>query len=113
MNRGDIYRISKPPGNDPRRYRYFVIVSRDVLIESKYSTVICAPIYSRDDALSTQVAVGVDEGLEHDSSIHCDGLMSIPKSRLTNLVGRLSYDKLRELSNALAIALSIYADELD
>jgi len=39
MNRGDVYRIAKPPGNDPKKYRYFVIVSRDMLINSKFSTV--------------------------------------------------------------------------
>lgn len=113
MNRGDIYRIKKPPSDDPKRYRYFVVVSRDALIESNYSTVICAPIYSSYSELSTQVFVGEKEGLPHVSSIHCDGLMSIPKGRLTDFIGRLPYPKLRQLSNALAAALAIYSDELD
>ena len=113
MNRGDIYRISKPPGDDPKKYRYFVIVSRDILIESQYSTVICAPIYSAYHGLVTQVLVGTDEGVVHESSIHCDGLISIPKRRLTHFIGRLPFAKLNTLSKALAAALSIYADELD
>lgn len=112
MNRGDVYRIAKPPGNDPKRFRYFIVVSRDVLITSKFSSVICAPIYSSHDGLATQVAVGIDEGLRHDSSIHCDALMSIPKSRLTHYVGHLPPEKLIQLNQALAIALDIYADEL-
>jgi mRNA interferase MazF len=33
--------------------------------------VICAPVYSQHDGLSTQVRVGVDEGLKRDSSVHC------------------------------------------
>ena len=59
------------------------------MIESKFSTVICAPVYSRYDVLSTQVAVGVEEGLKHDSGIHCDELVSLPKSVLTDYVGEL------------------------
>jgi mRNA-degrading endonuclease toxin of MazEF toxin-antitoxin module len=37
--------------------------------------------------------VGADEGLEHDCAIHCDGLMSLEKSRLTDYVGELSETK--------------------
>jgi len=84
-----------------------VIVSRQVLIESKFSTVVCAPVYSVHDGLSTQVEVGEDEGLKHHSSIHCDELISIPKSALTNYVGMLSPEKVRDLNKALRIALEI------
>ena len=37
-------------------------------------------VYSAHDGLSTQVLIGIDEGLKHDSSIHCDELISLPKS---------------------------------
>ena len=107
MRRGDVYRVAKPPGNDPKRYRYFVVVSRPALIKSRFSTVICAPIYSVHDGLSTQVRVGIDEGLKRDSSIHCDALMSLPKSALTHYVGHLSADRLRSLDRALAVALHL------
>ncbi|MCB0064023.1 MAG: type II toxin-antitoxin system PemK/MazF family toxin [Caldilineaceae bacterium] len=112
MIRGDIYRIAKPPGDDPKKFRYFVVVSRDALIRSKFSTVICAPIYTMHDGLSTQVAVDVEEGLKHHSSIHCDALMSIPKHNLTHYVGHLPPEKMQSLNRALANALDIYADEL-
>lgn len=111
MNRGDVYRVTKPPGNDPKQYRYYVVVSRDALITSKFSTVICAPIYSQHDGLSTQVAVGIKEGLKHDSSIHCDALMSLPKSLLTHYVGRLSAHKRQALKQALLAALALDEDE--
>lgn len=84
-----------------------MVVSRQVLIDSRFSTVICAPVYSVHDGLSTQVLVGIDEGLKHDSSIHCDELVSLPKSALTNFVGRLSPKKLEALNKALHIALDI------
>lgn len=111
MKRGEIYRVAKPPGNDPKQYRYFVVISRDALITSKFSTVICAPIYTTHDGLSTQVTVGINEGLKHDSSIHCDALMSLPKSLLTHYVGHLSAQKLYELREALVAALSLAEDE--
>jgi mRNA interferase MazF len=85
----------------------FVIVSRQILIDSRFSTVVCAPVYTACEGLTTQVAAGTDEGLKHDSSIHCDGLVSLPKSFLTHFVGVLSETKLRDLDRALKAALQI------
>jgi mRNA interferase MazF len=107
MKRGELYRVAKPPGTDPKKYRAFVVVSRPLLIASRFSPVICAPVYSTHDGLSTQVAVGIAEGLKHDSSIHCDELASLPKSVLTHYMGTLSPLKLAALNNALAIALAL------
>ena len=107
MKRGELYRVAHPSTRDPKKSRVFVIISRQVLIDSRFSTVICAPIYSVHDGLSTQVLVGTDEGLKHDSSIHCDELVSIPKSALTNFVGKLSPQEIESLHIALGIALDI------
>jgi mRNA interferase MazF len=51
----------------------------------------------------------VAEGLKHDSAIQCDGLMSLEKSRLTDYIGELMPDKLRQLDSALLIALGLPA----
>ena len=107
MKRGELYRVVNPSAKDPKKSRVFVVVSRQVLIDSRFSTVICAPIYSTHDGLSTQVLVGVDEGLRHDSGVHCDELVSLPKSLLTNFVGSLSPQKTEKLNRALSIALDI------
>lgn len=107
MKRGELYRIEHPSSRDPRKFRVFVVVSRQVLIDSKFSTVICAPVYSSHDGLSTQVLIGINEGLKNDSSVHCDELVSIPKSMLTNYIGRLSEQKIREVNQALQAALDI------
>lgn len=84
-----------------------MVVSRQILLDSRFSTVICAPVYSSSDGLSTQVAVGVDEGLKHHSSIHCDELISIPKSSLTHFIGTLSPAKIEALDQALALAVGL------
>ncbi len=107
MKRGDLYRVSHPSSRDPKKSRVFVVVSRQVLIDSRFSTVICAPVYSVHDGLSTQVLVGIEEGLKHDSSIHCDELVSLPKSALTNFVGSLASQKLDALNKALRTALEL------
>jgi mRNA interferase MazF len=107
MKRGELYRVYRGSKNDPKDFRVFVIVSRQILIDSKFSTVTCAPIYTTYDGLSTQVPVGISEGLKHDSSIHCDELISIPKSMLSDFIGTLSWIKIDELKRALLIALDI------
>ena len=107
MKRGELYRVYKGSKIDPKEFRVFVIVSRQILLESKYSTVTCAPVYSVHNGLSTQVEIGIKEGLKHDSSIHCDELISIPKSMLTDFIGLLSDDKIIELNRALKIALEL------
>lgn len=107
MKRGDLYRVARPGAGDPKRYRVFLVVSRQALIDSKFSTVICAPVYTARYGLSTEVPVGPDEGLRHESSVHCDALVSVPKSSLTRFVGTLALRRLPELDSALAVALGI------
>ena len=85
----------------------FVVVGRRAAIESRLSTVICAPVYSAYHGLASQVEVGVEEGLKHSSSIHCDELVSLSKSALTGFVATLSQAKLDQLDRALATALEI------
>ena len=106
MKRGELYRVAHP-SNDPKKFRIFVIVSRQALIDSRFSSVICAPVYTTHDGLASQVPIGVDEGLKHESSIHCDGLVSLPKSVLTNYIGTLPPDKLAGLDHALLVALDL------
>ena len=107
MRRGDVFLVRKPGQADPRKQRAFVVVSRQILVDSTFSTVICAPVYSRHDGLSTQVAIGVDEGMKHESSIHCDELVSLPKSMLTRFLSRLDRGKLADLDRALTVALDL------
>jgi len=124
MRRGEIYRVHQPgnpapdrprsdrpandrPENDPKLYRSFVVVSRQVLIDSRFPTVVCAPILTRGHGFSTQVSVGVDEGLKHEGWILCDNLVSLRKVQLTRFVGSLARAKIEELDRALKMALAL------
>ena len=42
--------------------------------------------------------------------IHCDELISLPKSMLTNYVGKLSPEKHHRLGKALKIALQLHEE---
>jgi|SRR5882724_12317385 len=106
MKRGEIYRVHKP-GGDAKQHRLFVVVSRQALIDSKFSTVICAPVFSNGQALSTQVAIGPDEGMKHPSWIMCDNLVSLRKTELSRFVGQLPNVRMAEVDRALRMALSV------
>jgi mRNA interferase MazF len=110
VRRGELYRVKRPSSRDPRKFRVFAVVSRQVLIESRFSTVICAPVYTAYEGLTTQVPIGTDEGMKHDSSIHCDELVSIPKAMLTDFVRTLPREKLLRLDEALRTALELHND---
>ena len=106
MSCGELYRVRSPRG-DPRRSRVFVIVGRQAAIDSAFSTVICAPVFSAGLGLASQVRVGPAEGLEHDSWVLCDGLVSVNKGELSDDIGRLSSQKVGELNQALRVALDL------
>ncbi len=107
MKRGELYRVEKPSKRDPKGFRVFVIVSRQRFIETRFESVICAPVYTTCIGLPSEVEIGIDEGLKHDSCIHCDELISLQKSVLTNFIGSLSPQKIQELNQALKVALDI------
>jgi mRNA interferase MazF len=106
MRRGELYRIHQLPG-DPKKFQTFVVAGNQSSIDSRFSTVICAPVFTNGYGGMTQVRIGIEEGMKHESWIWCDGLTSIPKTQLTQYVGNLSDRKLAELNQALARALDL------
>ena len=106
MKRGEFYRVHKGSKHDPKDHRIFLVISRQDFIETPFSSVVCAPVYSKYHGIDTQVEVGADEGMKHDSAIYCDALISIPKTMLTDFVSTLSDCKLKEVNTALRIALA-------
>jgi len=107
LRRGDLFRVRRPGAADPKRSRVFAVVSRQAVIDSRFSTVVCAPVYTRRDGLATQVELGAEDGLKHESSIHCDALVSLPKAMLTDFVASLAPLRMRALDQALRVALAL------
>ncbi|MEO7683151.1 MAG: type II toxin-antitoxin system PemK/MazF family toxin [Gemmatimonadaceae bacterium] len=107
ISRGDIYLVSPSPANDPKRARAVVIVSRQTLCDSIAVQVVCAPVNTNADGRTTEVPVGVDEGLKHESVINCDQLILVRRAVLTDYRGALGKEKLRLLRDALRIAVAL------
>ena len=53
---------------------------------------------------SSEVLVGVDEGLKHDSAVNLDHVQTVEQSRLTGRLGHLGPANMRDVCRALAIA---------
>ena len=68
---------------------------------------VCAPVFSNGQGLSTQVVVGQEQGLKHDSWIMCDNLISLRKTELSHYVSQLPIPKMTELNRALRNALEV------
>ena len=110
LRRGEIYRVRQPQHGDPKKSRCFAVVSRRNLLDSKANRVLCAPINTSGVGLSTEVQVGVNEGLKHDSVINCDQITRLEKSMLTDYIGALSVSKLKQLRTALVVAFDLDDD---
>jgi len=67
-------------------------------------TAMVAPITSTIRGLPSEVVVGPDEGLRHDSAINLDNVQTVEQRRLQRYVGSLSPTKMRQVCRALAIA---------
>jgi len=107
VKRGDLYRVRRGLKYDPKKNRVVLVVSRQELVDNTFTTVICAPVYSRYGGLRTQVEIGVEEGLKHDSTVCCDELYSVEKTLLTDFIGNLPNDKMEAVNAALRIALAV------
>lgn len=107
MRRGEVYLIEGPDARGTRRQQMFVALSRQLALDSELASVICAPVFHSYDGLATQTPVGAADGLPYEGSIHCEALVSLPKSALTRLIASLGAAKLKAVEQALAVALEL------
>jgi mRNA interferase MazF len=100
VNRGEIWLFEFAP---PDKRRPVLVLSRQEVIPL-LSTVMVAPITSTIRGAPSEVVVGIDEGLKHDSAVNLDHVQTVEKSRLRRFVGSLPRDRMRQVCRALAIA---------
>jgi len=104
VNRGDLHwtDFGRRAGRRPA-----VILTRDEIIPFLESVVV-APVTRTIRGIDSEVAIGPGEGLDHDSVINCDSLVTMRKSRLASQpIGSLSEEKIASLDRALRFALAI------
>jgi mRNA interferase MazF len=100
VKRGDIwmYVFAKPDKKRP-----VLVISRQSVIPL-LRTVMVAPITSAIYGVPSEVRVGVEHGLKHDSAVNLDHIQTVDRSRLTGFIGHLSDDVMNEVCQALAVA---------
>lgn len=100
VNRGEIwlYRFKAPDKRRP-----VVVLSRAEVIPLLH-TVMVAPVTSTRRGAPSEVAVGPNEGLKHDSAVNLDHVQTVERSRLVSFVGSLDARQMRQVCRALAVA---------
>lgn len=98
--RGEIwtYRFKTPDKRRP-----VLVLSRADVIPLLH-TVMVAPITSTRRGAPSEVEVGMDEGLKHDSAVNLDHVQTVEQARLVGFVGTLSAGKMQQVCRALAVA---------
>jgi mRNA interferase MazF len=100
VNRAEVWRYRF---RAPDKERPVLVLSRQEVIGLLH-TVMVAPITSTMRGAPSEVAVGVAEGLKHDSAVNLDHVQTIERARLHGYVGRLAPEKMRAVCRALAVA---------
>jgi len=100
VNRAEIWRYRF---RAPDKQRPVLILSRQEVIGLLH-TVMVAPITSTMRGAPGEVAVGVSEGLKHESAVNLDHVQTVERARLEGYVGRLAPEKMRAVCRALAVA---------
>lgn len=101
LTRGEIWMFEFKP---PDKRRPVLVLSRQDVI-GLLSTVTVAPITSTIRGAPSEVVVGIEEGLKHDSAINLDHLQTVDQTRLKGFVGSVSNMKMHRVCQALAIGL--------
>jgi mRNA interferase MazF len=86
--------------------RPVLILTRE-LVRPHLTSVTVAPITSTIRGLSTEVAVGTANGLDHKSVVSCDNITTVPRTALGRLLGYLHPAQEPELAQAIAAAYDL------
>jgi len=84
-----------------------VLVLTRELVRPHLSRVTVAPITSRIRGLTTEVPVGAANGLDHDSVVSLDNIMTIAVADLGRQVGRLLGQQELALAEAIQAAFDL------
>ena len=100
VKRGDIwmYGFAKPDKRRP-----VLVISRQSVIPL-LRTVMVAPITSAIHGVPSEVRVGIEDGLKHESAVNLDHVQTVDQSRLRGFIGHLDDDFMNTVCRALAVA---------
>jgi mRNA interferase MazF len=84
-----------------------LILTREI-VRPHLSTVTIAPITSRVRGLTVEVPVGQSNGLDQDSVINCDNIVTVPTSAVGRQIGFLWSEQEPGLSEAIHAAFDLW-----
>lgn len=88
------------------KVRPVLVLTRE-LVRPHLSRVTVAPITSTIRGLSTEVPVGSANGLDHESVVSCDNIVTVLKSALGPQIGYLLPVQEAELADAIRAAFDL------
>lgn len=86
--------------------RLAVVLTRETA-RSVMTKVTLAPITSTVKGLSSEVPVGAINGLDHDSAISLDNVVTVPLSALGRTIGFLTGEQEAQLARAIVLAYDL------
>ena len=84
-----------------------MILTREI-VRPYLSRATVAPITSRVRGLTVEVLVGPSNGLDQESVINCDNIVTVPTSAVGRQIGFLWSEQEPRLSEAIRIAFDVY-----
>lgn len=100
VNRGEIWLYTF---GSPDKRRPVLVLSRQKAI-SLLRTALVAPITSAAHGAPSEVHVGIQEGLKHDSVVNLDQVQTVDQRNLHHFVGTVGPEKMAAVCRALLIA---------
>jgi mRNA interferase MazF len=100
LSRGEIWLYSFAT---PDKRRPVLVLSRQKAIGLLH-TVVVAPITSTVHGAPSEVLVGIEEGLKHESAVNLDQVQTVDQGRLHHFVGTVGPAKMAAVCRALQIA---------
>ena len=103
MRRGEIWwaELEQPSGRRP-----VVLLSRNEAYTVR-SLVVVAPATTRIRHISSEVLLGIDDGMQQECVVNLDTIITIPKDCLKTRLAILSAKKLKEVEAAVRFALGL------
>jgi len=88
----------------PDKERPVVILTRDSSL-GNLPTATVAPITSTIRGVSSEIMLGIDDGMKGPCAINFHNTVSVTQSRLSRRITHLSMERMEEICSALSFAL--------
>ena len=98
--RAELWYASVPGG----KRRPVLVMTRDPM-GRHLASVICAPVASTIRGISTELPLGVENGLAHPSVANFDNLLLLPRANLLRRLGRATDEQMASACTAVGTAL--------